>query len=650
MCGICGIVDFSGRGIDTETLLSIREALTHRGPDAAGLWVGEYAGLGHRRLSIIDLSEAGRQPLGNEDDTVWAICNGEIYNFRELQEQLLRHGHRFLSGSDTEVLVHAYEQWGMEGTLAKLKGMFALALWDEKAQALWLVRDRLGVKPLFYAEVHGKLLFASEAQALYGHVPVTPESIDRGALDYFLAFGYIPPDHCLVRGVHKLPPGHVLKYDRSGARCWRHWNVEFSLPPGNGRVHGGQFTEQLAEVDSLLTAAVVRRLESDVPLGSFLSGGIDSGLVTALAARALGSPLRTFTVGFEGASPDQDERPLARLVSRRYGTQHEELLVQPADQSMLPAIMWHSGEPFADISILPSYQISRLARNEITVALTGDGGDESFCGYYNVYTAYLSREVKQWVPPAVLRVLERLSSYSNGALGHQFPLARRLHTLLSYSNKSPQELYDLPNWWHSGIRSHLYDAQWCDGQEVYQASDVVAQHLREVRDLDEVEQILYTDLHLRLPGDYLTKMDIASNIVALEVRSPFLDHELVEYAAALPLSSRLFHLRQKGMLRELARKYLPPPLIHRRKTGFGPPLGDWLRGKWSSLVKELVVEGLAHRPDLFNTTVVQHIAEEHLRGKRDHAQRLWALLCLEVWWRMFIDRTVRPGDELWSVG
>ena len=639
MCGICGIVDLSGRGIDKESVIQIREALAHRGPDDAGLYVAEGIALGHRRLSIIDLSEAARQPLQNEDATVWAICNGEIYNYRDLRHRLVDAGHHFRSNSDTEVLVHAYEQWGMEGLLTRLKGMFAFAIWDGNTRTLLLARDRLGVKPLYYLERESGLVFASEIRALYGHVQVTPDAVNREALDYFLAFGYVPPDTSMVQGIHKLPPAHAIRYDRDGIKCWRYWEVEFrsGKPP--------PFDDQLEEVDHLLTKAVDRRLESDVPLGSFLSAGVDSGLVTALAARSLGESLRTFTVGFEGMPRDQDERQLARLVAQRYGTRHEEMMVGPLDHSELPTIMWHSGEPFADVSVLPTFQICRLARGEITVALTGDGGDESFCGYYNVYAAYLGSIIRRLVPYPVRHLLERPPSSRNGAVS-RIPGARRLGTLMYYANRSPIQLYDLPNWWHTSIREELYDATWLKNHHGNQPADVVGRHLGQVQDLAQAEQLLYTDLHLRLPGDYLTKIDIASNIVALEIRSPFLDHELVEYAATLPLSSKMLRWRQKGLLRELARKYLPPESINRRKTGFGPPLGDWLRGEWSSMVRELVSEGLARRPDLFNQAVIRHTVDEHLDGRRDHTQRLWALLCLEVWWRMFVDRSMGPNDSL----
>ena len=639
MCGICGIVDLSGRGIDRDAVLRMREGVAHRGPDDAGLYVDERVGLGHRRLSIIDLSEAGRQPLGNEDGTIWVMCNGEIYNHRELRAQLEAAGHHFRSHSDSEVLVHGYEEWGLEDTLPRVRGMFAFALWDGRLETLTLVRDRLGVKPLFYAEVAGKLLFASEAAVLYNHVVVTPETLDRGALDFLLAFGYVPPDRCLVQGIRKLPPAHVLRYDRAGIKLWRYWKVRFRPSRQNG------LAEELDELDRRLQEAVARRLESDVPLGCFLSGGIDSGLVTALAARRSSEPLRTFTVGFTGAAPEVDERPLARLVAERYGTRHEELLVEPRARRVLPRIVWHCGEPFADVSVIPTYLICQAARDSITVALTGDGGDESFAGYQNVHAAYLAQGLKRWLPHGLRQGLRRVAGGLTGVLA-SVPAARRFNTLLTYATRSPSQHYDLGNHWNAAFRRHLYDPRWINGAEAQDPLDVVSHYLGEASDLEEAEQLLYTDLHLRLPGDYLTKVDVASNLVALEVRSPFLDHDLVEYAAGLPVSAKLLRWRQKGLLRRLARRYLPTPVVDHPKMGFGPPIAHWLREEWAPLVRELVGKSLAARPGLFNPQVVHSVVEEHLSGRRNHAQRLWSLLCLELWWRLFVDRSMGPGDEL----
>ncbi|MDA1348935.1 MAG: asparagine synthase (glutamine-hydrolyzing) [Chloroflexi bacterium] len=640
MCGICGIVDLKGRGVDEAGLADIQNTLRHRGPDDSGTHVDRFAGLGHRRLSIIDLSEAARQPIPNENNTVWLICNGEIYNHHELRKQLEDAGHRFRSGSDNEVLVHGYEQWGLEATLHRLKGMFAFAIWDTRSKTLWLARDRLGVKPLYYFEDNGRLAFSSEIRGLYAYRRPSADSIDRLSLDYFLSFGYVPPDRTIIRGISKLPPAHVLRYGSDGAQVSQYWDVGLNGHSSEPREH------TIVEVEEKLAAAVSRRLESDVPLGSFLSAGIDSGLVTAMAAKALGSQLKTFTVAFDRSPADEDEREMARVVSQRYGTLHQELVVEPGDRSDLALIMWHAGEPFADISVLPSFQMSRAARGEVTVALTGDGGDESFCGYYNVYAAYLAGKLKRWLPAQVRGGLSRLLDTAGGRVSGNLPLTRRLATLIRYSVRSPLETYEMSGWWNTSEKPVLYDPGWLKGQAGIDAQDVVGERLSRVESLDEVEQILYTDLHLRLPGDYLTKMDIASNIVALEIRSPYLDHELVEYAAALPPSMRMSRWRQKGLLRNLARKYLPAQVYNRPKTGFAPPLGSWLRTDWAPLVAGLLGDSRAVGSGLFNGLVVRRTVKEHVEGTRDHTQRVWSLLCFEIWWRMFVDGTMGPDTEL----
>ena len=631
MCGICGIVDYSNSAIDQAELVDIRDSMIHRGPDSSGRYLDKNVGLGHRRLSIIDLSDAATQPLKNEDGTVWAICNGEIYNYRSLKDRLWKSGHKFTSNTDSEVLVHGYENWGIDKLVGELRGMFAFSIWDVKLDTLWLVRDRLGVKPVFYFENDGKLIFASEIRALYKHVKITQDDIDPVALDYYLAYGYVPPDRSLVSKIGKLPPAHVLKFDKNGISLKRYWDVEF------GSKSLSTYPDYVEQVDELLNTAVLSRMESDVPMGVFLSGGIDSGIVAAIAARNSGHPIKTFTAGFEGQSPDKDETDLARLVSDRYNTQHHELMVDISDHSDLTNIMKYMGEPFADISVLPFYKLSQLARDEISVALTGDGGDESFCGYYNVYSAYLGNLVNHWVPQnARVGAYKILSQFDQVVTG-KFPLVRRLKTLMKYANNSTISLYDLPNWWYSNLRRQLYKAEWANLVHSKGSTRIVEEQLRNAGTLEEAEKIIYTDLHLRLPGDYLTKSDIASNMVALEVRSPFLDQRLVEFAASIPMSDKLRGYKHKALLRDVGKKYLPAQSIKHKKIGFEPPLADWLRGDLAPFVNESIMEGLCNREGLFDSTIMSTIVKEHMSGSRDHTQRLWSLVCLESWWRLCLD-------------
>ena len=632
MCGICGIVDFSGKKIEQAGLLQMRESLTHRGPDDAGFYIGDYIGLAHRRLSIIDLSPLGRQPMSNEDGTVWVVCNGEIYNFQKLRKQLKQLGHHFRSHSDTEVIVHAYEEWGKD-CVDHFIGMFAFGIWDARKKSLFLARDRLGVKPLYYTEQGGRLLFASEPQTLYQYVKVTPETIDRSALDYYLAFGFISPDRSLIKQLNKLPPAHILRYDIGGTYVRRYWDVKFR------HIQNKKLPLYLEELNYRLQKAVSRRLISDVPMGCFLSGGIDSGLITAMASIFSDKPVKTFSVGFTSATVKEDEMPFARLVAQKYGTIHQELVVDINAQTVLPRILWHCGEPFADVSIIPTYMICRAAKQSITVALTGDGGDESFAGYMNVQAAYLAQKLKRLFPGKLLYLLKRFTE------GRRFAFPR-INTLLAYATRPALQHYNLSNWFDINARQSLYHPDWLNGRPVTDHLEMIANNLAQVKDLEEAEQLLFNDLHWRLPGDYLTKVDVASNMVALEIRSPFLDHEMVEYAAGLPIDIKLLHYRQKGLLRRLSRDYLPGELLYQPKRGFGPPLARWLREGWSSLVRSLISESLALRPGIFNAGAINTIVDEHLSGKKNHGNRLWALICFEVWWRLFIDKTMAPDDSL----
>lgn len=638
MCGIAGIIDFATGVVDEQEVTGLCDTMAHRGPDDSGVYVDRNVGLGARRLAVIDLSGRGHQPMSNSDRTVWIVFNGEIYNFQSLRQELERHGYSFRSQTDTEVVLHAYQQWG-ERCVERLVGMFAFAIWDARNSKLLAARDRLGVKPFFYTMQGSRLIFASEVHALFDMLKPSEDSIDMASLDYYLAFGYVPPDRCIVRGVHKLPPAHSLTLKRDGLSISRYWQIEFRP------TQDISMAETLDELDLMLSQAVRRRLVSDVPLGCFLSGGIDSGLVTAMAAQASEQPLRTYTVGFPGAAPEDDERRLARTVADRYGAQHTELTVEPADKAMLPRMLWHYGEPFADVSMVPTYQISKAAREHVTVALTGDGGDESFAGYQNVRLAHMAERFRRRVPSPMRRILTGLVDH--GLVADRVSAARRARLFMAQYVQSPvRKHYDLVNHWNSVWRALLY-ADGRDGGFDLSASERVVAGVQETADgLGDGELHLYTDLQLRLPGDYLTKVDIASNIVSLEIRSPFLDHELVELAARTPLSVKLWRGRQKGLLRQLAKRYLPEEVVRQPKRGFGPPLWKWLAEDWAPLASDVVGQSLSARRGLFRAEVVRQVVAEHLSGKRNHGTRLWSLICLEIWWQLFIDRSLEPSDTL----
>jgi len=636
MCGICGIVDRASGPISESDLVALRDSLTHRGPDDAGILLREGVGLGARRLSVIDLSPLGHMPMSNEDDSVWITYNGEVYNFRELRSQLEERGHRFRSHTDTEVIVHAYEEWG-DACAERLAGMFAFAIWDSPRSRLFLARDRLGVKPLYFIEQGSRLVFASEAHGLHRFFTASAKGIDPLALDYYLAYGYTPPDRGFLSEIRKLPAAHSLVFDADGLRIERYWSVAFrpSLRLSD--------SDALDAVEERLRTAVERRLVADVPVGCFLSGGIDSGLITAFAARASSKPLHTFSVGFSGADPGADERPLAALVASEFGTHHQELVVAPGQKSALPQILWHMAEPFADISALPMSTMSREARHFITVALSGDGGDESFAGYPNVRSAYFGEWMRAFAPAPIRSTLYAALSLLTPTLPFSARAARWLHF---YAQPELRKQFGAAMTWDDALRTRLYsgDARVRLGRAT--AFDIIARVQIRAEGLGAAEMHLFTDLQLRLGGGYLRKVDIASNMASLEVRSPFLDHELVELAASLPIRQKLPGGRQKGLLRKLAARYLPGSIVTQRKRGFAPDTGAWIRGEWAPFVRDLLPNGSLARSGLFDPVVIARVVDDHLAGRASHGQRIWSLVCLEIWWRLFLDQSLSVSDTV----
>lgn len=638
MCGIVGILDLNGNPVAPRELESLRDELSHRGPDDAGIHIDRYVGLGNRRLAVIDISSAGHQPMSDPAGELWLTWNGELYNFQELRQQLTGLGHKFISESDTEVLLYAYKEWG-PNCVDRLIGMFALAIWDSSKETLWLARDRLGVKPLYYTTVNDRFIFSSEVHNLYRYFHLSADSIDPVSLDYYLAFGVVPADRAFVQGINKLPPAHMMSVSAQGIRMQRYWRPEFRTEK---RI---EFNDALEETDAKLRTAVSRRLVSDVPLGIFLSGGIDSGLVTSIAAELSASQLSTFSVRFGGNDPEDDESQLARSVAERYGTDHHEIYVGWEGRSALPELVSHFGEPFADISALAVLQISRAARPYITVALGGDGGDESFCGYSNVRAAFLAERYRKFLPRPITGPAARFAQIRS--IDSAFPLIGKAGRWVSqYVHQHPGGHYDLSNHWNHRLRRDLYAQSWAMRDAENGAASIVRNVQSSAQGLSDAEVHLYTDLHMRLPADYLTKVDIASNMASLEVRSPFLDHELVEFAASVPPSVRMRGGKQKALLRELARRYLPAELITAPKRGFGPPLTKWLREDWRDLVDEFVVGGLANRNELFNKKTITNYVEENQSRRANHTTRIWSLLALELWFQMFVDRQIKRTDTL----
>jgi len=634
MCGIAGIVDLKQRRVDRSLLERMCNAMRHRGPDEEGYYLNCHAALGQRRLSIIDLSN-GRQPMSNEDGTVWVSFNGEIYNFQELRGDLEQRGHRFATRSDTEVIVHAYEQYGAECT-THFRGMFAFAVWDEQRQTLLVARDRVGKKPLFYTQADGCFLFASELQALVRH-PAVPRDLDHTAIDDYLTYGYIPAPRTPFHGVHKLPPAHYLTLRLADAgrglrelKTERYWRLEYGPKLD---LSEEEAAEGLLEV---LTEAVRLRLIADVPLGVLLSGGVDSSLITALVSRLSSRPVKTFSIGFR--EDEFDELPYARLVARRYGTDHHELVVEPKALDVLPTLVRHYGEPYADSSAIPSYYVARLTRQNVTVALNGDGGDESFAGYER-YLASMVADACHRIPRFAHRaIIDPLCSLIPESLPRRhrlrqakrffeaaaLPVCERYLRWVSYfSSRQKQELYT------PEFREHLagYDGS---------AWLLDLFHTRPHNGNNHLDAVLGADVESYLPYDLLVKMDIATMANSLEARSPFLDHHVMEFCARLPSRYKRRGTRLKYLLKKVAKDLLPRRNVNRRKMGFGVPVGVWMRDELRSEMEDALFSSRACTRRYFQPRAVRRVFDMHCEGKRDYSFQLWALFWLAAWHREFL--------------
>jgi asparagine synthase (glutamine-hydrolysing) len=610
------------------------DALRHRGPDDEGYHVAPGVGLGQRRLSIVDLA-TGHQPLANEDGTVWVTFNGEIYNFQELRRRLEGLGHRFVTHSDTEVIVHAYEQYGPD-CVNHLRGMFAFALWDGGRQTLLLARDRVGKKPLFYATAGDEFVFASELQGLLRHPGIRREA-DPTALDEYLTYGYVPAPRSAFRGVFKLPPAHYLTVGRprSGAegielRLQRYWQLDYGP---KGHVRDEEAAEGLLEV---LTEAVRLRLIADVPLGALLSGGIDSSLIVALMSRLSDRPIRTFSIGFE--EQEFNELPHARRVARHYGTDHHEFIVRPDALEVLPALVRHYGEPFADSSALPSYYVARLTRQHVKVALNGDGGDEGFAGYERYLGSILADHYRKlprlvragFVRPVAALIPETLSRRSRFQQAKRFLQAAELPLVPRYLR------------WvsHFGAeaRQRLYTPEF---KQVLGGADAEAWLVGLFEDarragLGRLDTLLDVDRQSYLPYDLLVKVDIATMANSLEARSPLLDHKVLEYAARLPDRMKLRGRSLKYLLKLVGRRLLPAENLRRRKMGFGVPIGAWMRASLGQFVDDVLLSPGARTRPYLRPEAVRQLVQSHRESKRDMSGPLWALLCLEMWHREFL--------------
>ncbi|HUI43495.1 MAG TPA: asparagine synthase (glutamine-hydrolyzing) [Terriglobia bacterium] len=614
--------------VDPATLHRMCQTIVHRGPDDEGLFVKDGVGLGMRRLSIIDLA-GGHQPVFNEDKSVWVVFNGEIYNFPGLREELESRGHRFYTHTDTEVIVHLYEDLGAD-CVHKLRGMFAFALYDERRRRLLLARDRLGIKPLHYAAVEGRLLFGSEIKAILAAAPELAATDPQGLLEYF-CYGYIPDPSTAFTSIRKLPPGHLLEYERGEARVRRYWDL-----PEYGTCEPRSEEECLEDLEFRLADAVRARLIADVPLGALLSGGTDSSTVVALMARTTSAPVKTFSIGFRNA--DFNEAHYARLVAQRFGTDHHELMLEPDVVDTVEALTRSLEEPFGDSSMLPTYYVSCLARKYVTVALSGDGGDEVFAGY-DRYRVHFQRRIFEHVPMWIRRLYrERL-----------YPvLPRGLHGLkFSYNVSLPwrERFIDGVSYLPAFEReTPLLSA---DFRMSLRGGPDPLNVLRECFDQaparDPVSQMLYVDTKSYLVGDILTKVDRMSMATSLEVRVPILDHLFVEWATRLPAAWKMRAGRQKYILRKLAERVgVPKEVLDRPKQGFALPLVHWIRHELKDLLLTVLLEPRTLQRGYFDPRGVRQLLDEHFRGRRAHTGRIWQLLMFELWHRNFLESGGAP--------
>lgn len=618
MCGIAGYVDWR-RPAEEKTLLAMERALTHRGPDEGKVWREGPCGLVHRRLRIIDLSPAASQPMANEDGQLLVVFNGEIYNFRPLREELLACGHRFRSASDTEVIVHGYETWGLE-LFRRLRGMFAIAVWDRRNQTLVLARDRLGKKPLFYLKESGRLVFGSELAA-FRCLPDFRPKIAQASLREYIEYGYVQSPHSILEKVLRLPAGYSAVYDEANWRMQPFWSLPTVAPSPRP---GGGTAEAATALQGPLREAVACRLESDVPLGCFLSGGIDSSLVAALAQESLKGKLQTYTVGFENSS--FNEADFARKIAAHLGTNHHELMLsQHAVLSEFEAILSLAPEPIGDDSFVPTYLISRATRQHVTVAISGDGGDELFAGYQKYFRFGPARALQRWLPLP----WERLARFS-------LP-DRWTKSLEGLAHREPRELAR----WLSSIwkRSELADLLASPAQ-VSTAPDAFAERWEAHRGYGELERWMLTDMETYLEGDILTKVDRASMAVGLEARSPFLDHHFIEEALKWECHAEPGR-GGKSVLKTLLAQYVPAELFLRPKQGFGMPINEWFRAQLRPVLLRYTHPERIRRRGLFHPAHLARKVDEHLAGRRDFGRKLYAIVAFEVWAdRFFGDNAV----------
>src|SRR5438128_878854 len=632
MCGIVGKVDFR-TSVERSLIERMCAAMEHRGPDSRGVWCDDGVGFGMQRLAIIDVV-GGDQPIFNEDRTVAVVMNGEIYNYRELRSELRARGHVLSTQSDTEVLVHLYEDYG-DSLVDRLRGMFAFAIWDVRRHRLLLARDRVGKKPLFVVRRGTKVWFGSELMALLQD-PEIARVPNPAAIAAYLAYQYVPNPMCALAGVEKLPPASIMTIDKEGASTRGYWTLDYGEP---ANLAARQEVE--ARLRGLIWEATRIRLVSEVPLGAFLSGGIDSSAVVAAMADQTAGQVKTFSIGFSDA--DFDELHYARLIAERFSTDHHEFVVEPHALEIMPSLARHYGEPFADPSAIPSFYLAKLTSNHVTVALNGDGGDESFAGYQR----YISNERAarlNWVPQRLRRLapalVERVFAGEDTT-----SLAARASRLGQLWAMDPYERY---GHWMSAFQSSrhrdMLQPDFIATIEDWRPEEVIGEVWRRSDAPSRVDRMLDTDVKTYLPGDLLVKMDTATMAYSVEGRSPFLDHHLMEFAASLPARFKLHGMSGKVMLKSALRGVLPDEVLDRSKMGFGVPLARWFRKELRHLPGTLLLQQDARVHTYVKPTAIQKMIDEHHTEAADHSLRLWVLLQLEVWHRAVVEAPVITSE------
>lgn len=621
MCGIAGKLDFAA-AVDPGLLERMCAAMEHRGPDSRGIWCDGPVGLAIQRLAIIDVA-GGDQPIFNEDRTVAVVMNGEIYNFQWLRELLVSRGHRFSTNADTEVLVHLYEDHGDE-LVKHLRGMFAFAIWDGRCRRLLLGRDRVGKKPLLIARHHGKLWFASEMMALIQD-PEVPRVPSPQAIASYLAYQYVPHPLAAFEQIEKLPPGSTLAVSAEGEQQRRYWSLDYGAPEPHAT------EEDLEErLRQLLWDATRVRLISEVPLGAFLSGGVDSSAVVAAMADQMSEPVKTFSIGFPNA--DFDELRYARMIAERFSTDHHEFVVEPDALDIMPKLARHYGEPFADPSAIASFYLAEMTSRHVTVALNGDGGDENFAGY----TRYLANDFVayfNWMPRPLQRVMPRLvRPLGEGSRDDHF--RARVQRFARVLAMEPYERY--AHWmsaFQSSMRTDALRPEFLAATNGWRPEEVIREPWYASTANSQIDRMLDVDVNTYLPGDLLVKMDIAAMAYSVEGRSPFLDQELMEFAASLPAKLKLRGMTGKRLLKSAMRDILPGEILARSKMGFGVPLLHWFRHELRDLPREVLLSADSRVRAYVKPTAIQHMIDEHQNGVADHSLRLWVLLQLEMWHR-----------------